>query len=143
MGEPSFVLTGTAGTIVADGVQTGYPRLDDARSALASGEAPIVLGALPFDLTRPTALMQPRQVQVVDTLPDWPRRELPRVRIAEKIPAPDVHRARIAEALARLNGPHAGLHKVVLARALRLVADDPLDVLTIIRRLVDPPPAHT
>ena len=29
--EPSFVMTGRDGVIVADGVQTAYPRLDDAQ----------------------------------------------------------------------------------------------------------------
>ena len=135
--EPSFVMTGRAGVIVADGVHTAYPRLGDARAALASGDVPIVLGALPFDMTRPTALMRPRAARFVDTLPDWPRRDLPTVRIVETLPAPEVHRARITEALTRLNDPHSGLHKVVLARALRLVADGPLDVATIIARLAE------
>ena len=135
--EPSFVMTGHAAVIVADGVHTAYPQLDDAQEALASGDVPIVLGALPFDMTRPTALMRPEEVRLVDALPDWPRRELPAVRIAEMLPAPEVHRARIAEAIARLNDPSSGLHKVVLARALRLVADDPLDVATILARLAE------
>ncbi len=134
-GEPSFAMTGSAGAVVADGVHTPYPRLADARAALSSGKAPIVLGALPFDMTRPTALMRPDAVRFVDGLPDWPRRDLPHVRIAETLPAPDVHRARIVEALVRLNDPRSGMHKVVLARALRLVADGPLDVGTILSRL--------
>ena len=135
--EPSFVMTGRAGVVVADGVHTAYPRLDDARAALESGDAPIVLGALPFDMTRPTALMRPSTVRFVDELPDWPRRDLPTVRIADTVPTPDVHRARIAEAITRLNDPRTGLHKVVLARALRLVADGPLDVPTILARLAE------
>jgi isochorismate synthase len=135
--EPSFVMTGRTGVVVADGIHTAYPRLDDARAALASGDAPIVLGALPFDMTRPTALLRPQTVQLVDALPDWPRRELPAVRIGEMLPAPDVHRARITEAIARLNDPASGLHKVVLARALRLVADGPLDVATLLARLAE------
>lgn len=135
--EPSFVMTGRTGVVVADGIHTAFPRLDDARAALASGDAPIVLGALPFDMTRPTALLRPQTVQLVDALPDWPRRELPAVRIGEMLPAPDVHRARITEAIARLNDPASGLHKVVLARALRLVADGPLDVATLLARLAE------
>lgn len=135
--EPSFVMAGRAGVVVADGVHTAYPSLDDARAALASGDVPIVLGALPFDTTWPTALMRPRSVSFLDALPDWPRRDLPAVRIAEMLPSPDVHHARVAEAIARLNDPSSGLLKVVLARALRLVADGPLDVLTILTRLAE------
>ncbi|WP_029115400.1 isochorismate synthase MenF [Mycobacterium sp. URHB0044] len=136
-GEPSFVMAGRAGVVVADGVHTAYPSLDDARAALAAGDAPIVLGALPFDTTRPTALMRPREARFLDALPDWPRRDLPAVRVAEMLPYPDVHHARVAEAITRLNDPRSGLLKVVLARALRLVADGPLDVLTILSRLAE------
>jgi isochorismate synthase len=135
--EPSFVMTGSTGVIVADGVQTAYPRLDDARAALASGEVPIVLGALPFDISHPTALMRPRTVRFIDVLPDWPMRDLPTVRIADMFPSPDVHGARIAEAITRLEDPRTGLHKVVLARALRLVADGPMDATTVLARLAE------
>jgi isochorismate synthase len=141
--EPSFVMTGRTGVIVADGVHTAYPRLEDARAALASGDVPIMLGALPFDMTRATALMRPEAVRLVETLPNWRQRDLPAVRIAETLPAPDVHRARITEAIARLNDPSSGLHKVVLARALRLIADGPLDVPTILHRLAEDTTANT
>ena len=70
--EPTFVLTGRDGVVIADGVDTAYPVLDDARAALASGAAPMIVGALPFDVTRPTALMRPERVRVTAALPDWP-----------------------------------------------------------------------
>ena len=60
-----------------------------------------------------------------------------RVRIAETLPAPEEHRARIRAALRYLNDRESGLQKVVLARALRLVADGRLDERAILRRLVD------
>jgi isochorismate synthase len=135
--EPSFVMTGRDGVLVADGIHTPFPSLDEARAALASGDVPIMVGALPFDTTRPTALMRPRTIRFIDALPDWSRRDLPAVRIAETLPSADVHSARIAEAIARCNEPSTGLHKVVLARALRLIADGPLDVATILTRLAE------
>ena len=134
--EPAFVLAGRGGVIVAEGVHTAFPRLADARAALASHSTPIVLGALPFDMSKPTALIRPQEVQFTDALPDWPLRLLPEVRIAEAVPAPEEHRARIAVALQRLRDPASGLHKVVLARALRLVADGPMDARTIVNRLI-------
>ena len=140
---PSFVLTGPDGVLLAEGIRTAYPRLADAQSALASGEASIILGALPFDVSGPAALSQPDAVRRVAALPDWPARALPTVRIDGMLPPPDVHRARIATALAALADPHDELHKVVLARALRLVADGPLDVATIIRRLAKDASART
>jgi isochorismate synthase len=141
MPEPSFVLSGPDRTLVADGIHTPYPEVAAARAALASGAAPMVLGALPFDLTRPAALMRPEAFRFVDALPVGPVTELPRVRVDGELPSPEVHRARICEALGRLNDPRSALHKVVLARALRLVADQPLDVTAVMRRLAEDPTA--
>ncbi|MDZ4269009.1 MAG: isochorismate synthase [Mycobacterium sp.] len=134
--EPTFVLTGPDGVVVADGVHTAFPRIADARAALASHSAPIVLGALPFDISRPAALIRPQTVGFSEALPAWPVRELATARIAETIPAADEHRARVATALQRLRDPTADLHKVVLARALRVIADGPLDARTVLQRLV-------
>jgi isochorismate synthase len=118
--EPVFVLAGRNGAVVADGVQTAFPRLADARAALASHSTPIVLGALPFDITKPAALIRPQSVQFVEALPDWPLRHLPTVRITQMVPDPEEHRARIGAALRRLQDPSSGLHKVVN----RLIAND-------------------
>jgi isochorismate synthase len=134
--EPAFVLAGRAGAVVADGVHTAFPKLADARAALASHSAPIIVGALPFDISKPAALIRPQSVQFTEALPDWPLRELPNARITQTIPDPDEHRARIGAALRRLQDPGSGLHKVVLARALRLVAEGPMDARTIVHRLV-------
>lgn len=134
-------MTSRDGAVVADGIATAYPVLDDARAALASGGTPIILGALPFDLTQPAALMMPEHV--TDVLPDWTPRAMPAVRITETVPAPAEHRARIAAALAHLRDPDSPLHKVVLARALHLVAEEGLDVGTIVRRLAEDASATT
>jgi isochorismate synthase len=134
--EPVFVLAGRGGTVVADGVHTAFSRLADARAALASHSAPIIVGALPFDVSNPTALIRPQTAQFTQTLPDWPLRALPDVRITQTLPDPSEHRARIGAALQRLQNPASGLHKVVLARALRLVAEGPLDARTIVHQLV-------
>lgn len=141
MGEPSFVLAGPDGAVVADGIHTAYPQLADARAALSSGETPIVLGALPFDLSRPAALMRPESVRFTDALAAEAPRELPSVRIVGQRPPPDVHRARIAEAVRRLIDPTDELHKVVLARALELEADAPIDVRSLLLRLAQDPTA--
>lgn len=63
------------------------------------------------------------------------------MRIAAEIPAPEEHRARIRRAHAQLAAPDTSLHKVVLARALRLVADAPLDGRVILARLLAADPA--
>lgn len=137
--EPSFVLA-TSGAVVAEGVHTAFASVADARAALASHSAPIVVGALPFDTAKPAALIRPQAVQFLDALPKWPLRTMPTVRIAETLPGPDEHRARISAALDRLRDPAGGLNKVVLARALRLTADGPLDARAVLHRLVGADP---
>jgi isochorismate synthase len=138
--EPAFVLASDGSVVVAEGVHTAFPKVADARAALASHSSPIILGALPFDMSKPTALIRPQAVQFLDALPQWPLRQLPPVQIAQTLPDPDEHRSRIAAALGRVRDPASGLHKVVLARALRLVAEGPLDARTIVDRLVSADP---
>jgi isochorismate synthase len=138
--EPSFVMA-SRGAVVAEGVHTAFPKIADARAALASHSAPIVVGALPFDLSAPAALIRPQTVQFLDALPEWPLRDLPAVRIVETLPDPDEHRSRVAAAVDRLRDPSSGLHKVVLARSLRLAADGPVDARTVLHRLVAADPA--
>jgi isochorismate synthase len=139
--EPPFALCGPRGTLVADGAQTRYSDVRAAQAALRSGTAPIVLGALPFDVDKPAALLVPDTVLRADALPDWPTGPLPAVRIAAAIPAPAEYRARISRARDQLAAPGTSLHKVVLARALQLTADAPLDARAILRRLVAADPA--
>jgi isochorismate synthase len=139
--EPTFVLATGGSAVVAEGVHTAYKSIAEARTSLTSHSTPIIVGALPFDVSRPVALIRPQDVAFLEALPMWPLRPLPAVRVAETLPDPDEHRARIAAAVQRLRDPASGLHKVVLARALRLVADGPLDARTIIDRLVAADPA--
>lgn len=139
--EPPFALCGPRGTLVADGVRASYHDVDAAQAALRSGSTPIVLGALPFDVSRPAALLVPGAVRATDAPPDWPAGPLPPVRIAAAVPPPDDYRARIIRARDELAAPDNPLHKVVLARVLRLVADAPLDARVILRRLITADPA--
>lgn len=138
---PSFVLSGPSGTVLADGLLRTYPRIPDAQEALRAGETPIVLGALPFDLRDPTALFTPDRVEFAEALPAWPVTAAPTVLTRETLPAGDVHRARVAEAVRRLR--ESALDKVVLARALKLTADGAWDPLSVLRRLADADPAAT
>lgn len=137
--EPPFVLSGPSGAVIADGVQCCYRDAAGAQAALRSGAASIVLGALPFDVEGPAALMTPRSVQRVDALPAWPTGPMPRVQVVGAIPAPEEHRERVRRACDELTAGGT-LQKVVLARALQLAADAPLDARIILRRLVDDDP---
>ncbi|MGV0837513.1 isochorismate synthase [Mycolicibacterium thermoresistibile] len=132
---PAFVLAGPDGAVIAEGIHRGYPRLADARAALAAGDVPILVGALPFDVASAAALWHPESVRFSDAAPPWSAGELPTVRVTRTVPEPDVHRNRIEEALSLLGDPRRGLHKVVLARALHLHAAAPLDARVVARRL--------
>jgi isochorismate synthase len=139
--EPPFVLCGPAGILIADGAQACYRDVAAAQSALRSGAAPIVVGAIAFDVSGPAALLTPRSVRRAARLPDWPTGPMPAVHVAGAIPAPDEHRTRVRRARDQLADAGSSLQKVVLARALRLEADAALDARTILRRLVANDPA--
>jgi isochorismate synthase len=134
--EPPFALCGPGGTLVANGVRNRYCDVRMAQAALRSGEAQIVLGALPFDLEGPAALLAPGAVRRTAAPPDWPMGPLPAVRVTTAVPPPDEYRTRIIRARDRLAAPGGSLRKVVLARALRLAAAAPLDARIILRRLI-------
>lgn len=139
--QPPFALCGPNQTLVAEGVRERYRDVAAAQDALRSGSAPIVLGALPFDVDRPAALLTPDTVRRTAAPPDWPTGPLPSVRIAAADPSPADYRRRISRARDQLVAPDGPLSKVVLSRALRLVADAPLDARVILRRLVAADPA--
>lgn len=136
----TFVLASHGEVLLAEESVRSFDSVADAQAALRSGSVPIVLGALPFDVSGPAALTVPRDVERLSTLPDWSGAQLPRVAIAAEVPAPDEHRARICAALERLQAEDATLHKVVLARALRLQADGPIDARAVVSRLAGADP---
>ena len=140
MSDPAFVLSGPDGTVVADGIRHGYDDVGDAARALHDRSAQFVVGALPFDIRRSAALFSPAGVH--NRLPACPA-ESPAVRIADTLPGRTEHRARIDAALSRLRDPADPLQKVVLARALRLAADRPLDPAAILCRLIEADPEAT
>ncbi|WP_156685760.1 isochorismate synthase [Mycobacterium sp. Marseille-P9652] len=138
--EPPFVLCAPGQTLIAEGVRRRYCDVRAAQAALRAGSASMVLGALPFDVDRPAALLEPEAVRTCDALPDWPTGPMPRVRIAAAVPPPADYREAIERARGRLAAP-GELRKVVLSRALRLAADAPLDARAVLRRLVAADPA--
>ena len=137
----SFVLSGPAGTVVGEGADRTFREIGAAADALRDGTAAVVVGALPFDLRGPAALVAPARVSA--TLPALPAAGPAGVRLSATLPDPDTHRARIAAALRRLRDPADPLEKVVLARALLLEADTALDPLAVLARLIEADPHAT
>jgi isochorismate synthase len=93
------------------------------------------LGALPFDVSGSAALTAPESHEFSGTPPRAPHVPLPGARIAATIPDADEHGARIARALAALRDPDRGLRKVVLARALDVEFEGPIDAAAVLGRL--------
>jgi len=98
------------------------------------GGAAVLVGALPYDRTRPPHLFQPVTIRQLDR-PAAPA-DRPRAVVQSIIPRPDPTRfeaavARVVDLLA--SDPE--LRKVVLSRALDLVVDRPIDVGQLVARL--------
>jgi len=132
--NPSFVLSGPGGTLVAHGVADAYSDIGAAQAALRAGRAPIVVGALPFDVSRPAALAAPQSWHFADALAGRPGPP-PAARVTATVPPAEEHGRRIRRALGTLRSPSSGLRKVVLARALQVSADSPWDVEALLHRL--------
>jgi isochorismate synthase len=139
--EPLFVLCAPDEVVVAEGIDRLYSQVAAASADLRSGAVPIVAGALPFDVDAAAALVAPRSVSRGASLPDWPAAPLPAVHIVAEVPGRAEHHARIRRARDVLTRAGSPLHKVVLARALRLAADGPIDARAVLRRLTAADPA--
>lgn len=134
----TFALAGPDGVLCGRGMAQAYPQIAAADEALRSGAAPLVVGALPFDLRAPAALHTPEEV--LRALPDFVELPVPTEVTVAPDPDPGIHRDRVAAAITRLQGG-GPLQKVVLARALRLSAqDNGWDPETVLRRLLTADP---
>jgi isochorismate synthase len=134
--EPPFALCAPDEVVVADGTDRVYSDANAALTDLRSGEVPIVLGALPFDIDSPAALLAPRRVWRGAALPDRPTAPPPHVHITAEVPSREEHRARVRRVRDQLSRPGSSLRKVVLARALRLTAEAPIDAFSVLCRLM-------
>lgn len=123
-----FHLSRPSRTVRATRAERAFDQWSDAVEAAASGAA--VVGAISFAPDTPDALYVPR-----DLLLDGPAPQssasIPPVRLVRSVPTPGGHRARVAAVVDRLAAGEA--RKVVLARAIELVADADLDADALAR----------
>ena len=119
----------------ADAVMTCLREVS-ARSGARSGSPAVAVGALPYDPTAPAHLVVPEHVERAGPLGAVLTAEqahTPVTGVAHPVPEPARYEAMVIEALARMeSGP---LGKVVLARALDVVADRPVDTVPMLRAL--------
>lgn len=138
---PHFVLSRPHGTVSGHGVADTTTDPLAAVALLRSGQARAVVGALPFDVREPAALTVPHRLEVTAAplAPTHRQAPAPSVTVRRRLPAPADHARRVAATVALLR--ESSLQKVVLARAVELDADAPLDHRVILERLVAADPA--
>ena len=100
---------------------------------------PILVGAIPFDVTQPTALFIPESHQTfnrADLQAALPAAQsaLPQVRRRTAVPEHDVFTDMVAQAVAATQ--RGDLDKVVLSRLMDIVAEQPVDIPALMQRIV-------
>lgn len=139
---PDFLLSRPTGSLRTQGAVRAFTDPADAALALRSGACDLVVGAIGFEPDAPAALVEPDIVVRTDgplEPPAYFRAMRTSAHVAEEIPSSAEHRVRVSDAIAGIRG--GDLEKVVLARAIRLVADDPLDPHAVCAALIDSSPA--
>lgn len=132
----TFALSRPDHHVLAYGTAAEFDTVDAARGALLDGTHTHIVGALPFDLQRPTALTSPaRFLRIPHRWQPIPS-ALPPVEIIRTEPEPDEHVRRIHNAAAILGDPATELVKVVLARTVHLRAGSHIDPSDLLARLV-------
>lgn len=147
-GTDRFVATPTR-TVLAEGVEREVPhgplplpeRVSQTLAAAREGglAVPVVVGAVPFDQTRPAALAVPRSLRTAPPLTSDPLTALPAEppRAGEwkirAVPAPEEYGAQVEEVVDSMW--RGELSKVVLSRTLELSSDGPPDLPAMLQRL--------
>lgn len=138
---PDFLLSRVDGSVRTQGALACFSDPEDAIAALRTGKAEMVVGALPFLRDDPAALTVPRHIIREDGPLEphsyyrmGPGAQL-HARVAGLDPAPEEHVHRIRSAIATIGSTR--LDKVVLARAVDIEFDPPVDPLLVAARLID------
>ncbi|TWS21169.1 isochorismate synthase [Tsukamurella asaccharolytica] len=127
--QPHFLLTAAGQRLAARGTAGTFTDPHAAAAALRAGTAPVVVGALPFDLAEPAALTVPEHFGEVPATALAAAGESPTLTQTAQHPAPSEHVDRVRRALALIESSE--LRKVVLARAVDFEAAAPLDPLAV------------
>ena len=104
---------------------------------LADSDAPLAVGALPFDPAGSPHVVLPHSARWAGPPLEGKQRHVasqPRARAIEQAPAPEEYERCVARAVDRLHGSE--LRKVVLARTLRITLEQPVDVPALLANLL-------
>ncbi|MBB3039568.1 isochorismate synthase [Hoyosella altamirensis] len=137
MDHAGFVLSRPHRTLVASGVRATYGDIAAAQSALRTGSATIVVGAIPFRAEDRCALISPERHEFHSgpwqAPPDLT--PLPRGQVVAESPAPSEH-IRVVEKLLSMVDARI-LEKVVAARSVLVSCDADIPPLSLLARLVE------
>jgi isochorismate synthase len=139
----SFFLATPQRSLLASGVVDTIAERDPDELAtlvtklLADSDAPLAVGALPFDPAQSPHVVLPSTAQWAGPpIAGSPsaRWVAPASCVVEPIPAPEVYEQCVADAVRTLKAGE--LRKVVLARALRVTLEQPVEVRALLANLV-------
>ena len=138
---PDFLLSRGDGSVRTQRALRTFDDAWEAADAIGRGEAEMIVGALPFDQDCRAALTVPEHI-IREPGPLEPH---PYYRVGEgsklhaKLidvdPAPEEHYRRVEAAISTIQG--SALEKVVLARAVDIAFDPPVDPRLVAARLID------
>ncbi|MEZ2122142.1 MULTISPECIES: isochorismate synthase MenF [unclassified Corynebacterium] len=138
---PDFLLSRAHGSVRTQGVKDTFNDPWDAVTALRKGRHDMIVGALPFDPEAPCALTVPETVVRSDSPLEphayyrfGPGSEL-NARLVGLDPDEKTHLSRVSAAVRTI--ARTPLEKVVLARAVNIAFDPPVDPLLVAARLID------
>ncbi len=139
--EPAFVLSRPHRTVTAGRAGQVFRSAHDAVAALRSGKVTHIVGALPFAVGAPAALWAPTSFTATDGS-HRPSEDgtPPALEFDAALPAPEVHRQRVAAAVRLLGDPAHPVRKVVLARVIRARTACPVRAGELLDRLVSTDP---
>ncbi|HWC82147.1 MAG TPA: isochorismate synthase [Pseudonocardiaceae bacterium] len=137
----AFFFSSPRGSLLAEGVR-GAPRLAEIGELLRDNENTLVVGAIPFDPNESARLLVPHSVHRGPPARGGPLRPAASGYRMRPDPEPAHYLNAVRTAVARISAGE--LTKVVLARSLRVSAEEPIDVPQALRNLVSRDPfAHT
>lgn len=135
---PDFLLSRTTGSVRTQGSAQTYTDVDKAIDDIEAQRVEMVVGALPFDLDKPSALTVPKTI-VREPAALEPPTYFRQQNLTSEITGfdPDMHEhlRRVEAAVATINASR--LEKVVLARAVDIEFNGPVDPMLVAARLID------
>ena len=136
--RPDFLLLRTTGSVRTQGSVKTYTDVDKAIDDIEAKRVEMVVGALPFDLDKPAALTVPetivREPGALEP-PAYFRQQNLTSEISGVDPDTLEHLRRVEAAVATIEASR--LEKVVLARAVDIEFNGPVDPMLVAARLID------